>query len=531
MRTTTPTRITGTTRAALALGVMLVLPACSGNGGPHPSGTLETTVVDVAPLISGRVLDVRADEGDSVSRGDTLIVLDTDVLRLQRDRTAANRATITAQRAQAEDMLKLAQHKQELAVSTLKRVEALVAQGSATRQQLDEATTQPDVAASEVASAHDQLAVLAAQETELASSLAVIDRQLDDGVVLSPIAGTVLLRAARTRGGGTPGALGLRLADLASLESARLPGGARPRPGEAGAELPVTVDALPGRTFDRTVTWISDEAEFTPKNAQTRDARAQLVYAVKLRVDQSRRTAAHRHAGGGGLRCRPGSEARWPTTSTSRGRPVTRCAPSRSCLDKSYGDTVAVRGSRSRRSGRGEIVGTDRPRRRRQDHDDAHPARPVARRRRARRACWAATVRARPRAVKEHVGLHAPALQPVSRPHRRREPALLRRPLSACRGTSAHRRERELMEFSRLGPFRARRAGQLSGGMKQKLALSCTLMHTPRGADPRRAHHRRRPGEPPGVLAHPARARRRRAWRSWSARRTWTRPSSATASC
>jgi membrane fusion protein YbhG len=285
MTTTMPARIRETILATLALGVALVLPACSGNGGPNPSGTLETTVVDVAPLISGRVLDVRADEGDSVARGDTLIVLDTDVLRLERDRTAATRATITAQRAQAEDMLKLARHKQDLAVTTLKRVEALVSQGSATRQQLDEATTQRDVAASQVASAHDQLAVLEAQETELASSLAVYDRQIQEGVVLSPIAGTVLVRGLEPGEVATPGALGLRVADLASLELRIYLEAPDLDRVQLGQSLPVVVDALPDTKIEGTVSWISSQAEFTPKNAQTRNARAQLVYAVKLRVN------------------------------------------------------------------------------------------------------------------------------------------------------------------------------------------------------------------------------------------------------
>jgi len=67
MKRTTRTRTAGAVFTLLALGLLPALPACSGNGGPNPSGTLEATTVDVAPLIAGRVLEMRADEGDAVN--------------------------------------------------------------------------------------------------------------------------------------------------------------------------------------------------------------------------------------------------------------------------------------------------------------------------------------------------------------------------------------------------------------------------------------------------------------------------------
>ena len=287
MKRTMRTRTAGAALTLLTLGAPLALPACSGDGGPNPSGTLEATVVDVAPLIAGRVVDIRADEGDTVSRGDTLIVLDTDVLRLERERTAARRATIAAERARARELVKLSARRSELAAATLARVDALVAQGSATRQQLDEATTQRDVSASEVASAHDQMAVLEAQEKELTAALAVYDRQLDEGAVVAPIDGTVLVRSLEEGEVAAAGMTGLRLADLTWLELRVYLEAPDLDRVQLGGRLSVVVDAMPGEKIEGTVSWVSAEAEFTPKNAQTRNARAQLVYAVKLRVENA----------------------------------------------------------------------------------------------------------------------------------------------------------------------------------------------------------------------------------------------------
>ena len=270
--------------AILCATPLAVLAACSGNNKPNPSGTLEATVVDVAPLIAGRVLDARAQEGQKVRGGDTLIVLDTDVIRLERERTAARRETIAAQRAQATHMLKLARRRLALAETTLSRIQALVTQGSATQQQLDEAGTQRDIAADEVASARDQIAVLEANDKELSASLAVYDRQIQEGVILAPISGTVLVKNLEVGEVTIPGVMGFRLADLETLELRVYLEVQDLDRVNLDQRLEVLVDALPDEVIEGTVSWISSEAEFTPKNVQTRDARAQLVYAVKLRI-------------------------------------------------------------------------------------------------------------------------------------------------------------------------------------------------------------------------------------------------------
>jgi HlyD family secretion protein len=156
--------------------------------------------------------------------------------------------------------------------------------GTATQQQLDEARAQRDIRARKVAAATHNIAALDAEADRQRAALAVLDRQIADGTLVSPLDGTVLLRTGEPGEMSSPGALALRLADLGRLKLRFYLD--EPNLGlvKLGQELPVAVDAFPGRRFTGTVTWISDEAEFTPKNAQTHNARALLVYAVKLEV-------------------------------------------------------------------------------------------------------------------------------------------------------------------------------------------------------------------------------------------------------
>lgn len=268
----------------MATALPLAFGACGRGAPPSPSGTFEATVVDVAPVIGGRVLAVTRQEGERVTAGDTLVVLDTELIALQRAQAAANQATLRAQRVVADADLAKARRQLALLETTLARTTTLRAQGSATDQQVDDLTAQRDMARASIEAARGRQAALDAELAHLDSGLAVFDRQLRDSVVLAPRSGTILTRSLEPGEVAAPGRAALRLADLTSLElRIYLEAGELER-ARAGQELAVRVDALPGERLSGTVAWVADEAEFTPKNAQTRNARAQLVYAVKLRV-------------------------------------------------------------------------------------------------------------------------------------------------------------------------------------------------------------------------------------------------------
>ncbi len=278
----------GTGKLRAAALVVLVAWMMTGCGGAperaNPSGTLEATKINVAPAIGGRVLEVRARLGDRVSLGDTLVVLDTELIRLQRAQTEANQQSIVAQRRLAEEDIRQAKRSLELAETTLRRLEVLLDEGSATQQRVDDLTTQRDVAASRLTAARKRLEVFAAEQAKVNAALAVFDRQLQDGVLTAPLDGTVLVRATQPGEMAVPGGTLMRIANLSKMELRIFLGEEDLDLVRVGQALPVLMDALEGEELTGTVIWISSEAEFTPRNVQTREARAQLVYAVKLRL-------------------------------------------------------------------------------------------------------------------------------------------------------------------------------------------------------------------------------------------------------
>jgi HlyD family secretion protein len=266
--------------------LVLVLAGCGRTGRETVlSGTLEGTELRLSAALAARVLEVRVAEGATVKAGDTLLTLDLSLQRLQRVQSAAGLATLAARLQRSEDAGRETEAARRLATETLARVTALHDAGSATEQQLDEARAQREQAEARAQGARHEHAALEAERAALEAGLAVQDRLLRDAALLAPAAGTVLQCVAQPGEWTSPGQVALVLADLGRLELRFYLGELDLARIRVGQELAVRADAFPDETFPARVSWVSAEAEFTPKNAQTREARAQLVYAAKAAVD------------------------------------------------------------------------------------------------------------------------------------------------------------------------------------------------------------------------------------------------------
>lgn len=269
----------------LTVAVLFVNACSSDNAGPNPSGTLEATEVEIASEIAARILEIRKDLGEDVKSGDTLIVLDTRLIALQKAQAEASRSLLQAQKNVASDAVHQAKVALELSEATLKRNESLLEQGTVTHQQFDELRTKRDIARTQLSSAQHQLGVLDAEEGKLDATLAVFDRQIEMGVILAPFDGTVVLRNAQPGEMALPGSTQLKIARLRDMELRVYLSSSDLSHVKLGESYSVLVDALGSESLQGKVIWISSEAEFTPKNTQTRESRVQLVYAVKLSLD------------------------------------------------------------------------------------------------------------------------------------------------------------------------------------------------------------------------------------------------------
>jgi len=285
--------------AGLAAGCQLRAPT------PDGSGTIECTQVQVAPLVGGRIAALPAREGMALKKGDLIAKLDEADAALRRDESRAALAQAAAQLellragSRAEDIARGREQARETraaseaAEATLQRVRQVVAQGSGTPQQLDDARAAAERTAATLAAAEQNLARLEhgarVEELHVAEAavalaqarLAQAEKAVADCTVAAPMDGVV---TTRIREDGEIVGPGTALVTLSRLDEVWLsvyvpePALSRVKVGQAAR---VTVNGT-DRRFDGRVTFVSPEAEFTPRNVQTPDERAKLVYRIKV---------------------------------------------------------------------------------------------------------------------------------------------------------------------------------------------------------------------------------------------------------
>ncbi len=246
------------------------------------SGTLEAREVEISSLLSGKVLSVLVEEGEEVDEGDTLLIIDTEPLRLKRERLEKSLKELEIGIKQAEQAVNQAKAGYKAVSKNYQRIKNLYKKKVATPSQLDEIEAKYKVALAQLRQAELAKESLLARRESVLAGLKELDWQIKQGVVKSPIKGKVIERMIEAGEVVRTGQVVLAIADLSQMELKIYL--TEPELGlvKLGEKMEVQVDSFPEKKFLAIVSWISPKAEFTPKNVQTRSARAELVYAVKL---------------------------------------------------------------------------------------------------------------------------------------------------------------------------------------------------------------------------------------------------------
>lgn len=263
-----------------------VMTGCHRGAKPDAYGNFEATEVVVSAQTSGQLQRFTPVEGGRIAAGSVVAVIDTTQLALQRTQSVAQRAAATSRGAEVAAQLRALEAQREVAQRTYERTQRLFADKAATSQQLDQAERDYRTLVAQVSAARAQRE---SASMEAASSSARVEQlrdQLAKSAVTNPQSGTVLTTYARAGEIIQPGQPLYKIADLDTLVLRAYLSGAQLSAVRVGQQVQVHVDRGNGKLSSRTgtVTWVSPTAEFTPTPVQTRDERADLVYAVKISV-------------------------------------------------------------------------------------------------------------------------------------------------------------------------------------------------------------------------------------------------------
>ena len=272
------------------IAMALFFTACNKTPDYDATGIFEATTVTVSSETTGKILSLDISEGDSIKNGQTIAVIDTTMLALQQKQLNSQKLSVENSSpnivAQVSSLhTQIAHQKHEC-----DRLERLLADGATTQKQYDDAQS--------------QLKVLQAQLDALTSSLSnsrnsisdnavalqyqqeQLKKQIEKSIVKSPLTGSVLVKYAEPGEFATPGKPICKIANLNDIYLRSYFTVSQLADIHIGQNVTVIADFGGDKQYEYpgTITWIAQESEFTPKSIQTKDSRANLVYAVKIAV-------------------------------------------------------------------------------------------------------------------------------------------------------------------------------------------------------------------------------------------------------
>jgi len=260
---------------------------CSKNNDKADAyGNFEAIKVTVSAQGTGQLLKFNVEEGDTLAKNEQVGLIDTTDLHLQKLQLEAHKKSLHAQIANIAAQTAVLEEQKTVAVTDLSRIQRMIKDSAATPKQLDDATGKVNVLNKQIISSQTQKGVIDSQIHSIDSQIAQINEKILKSRVINPISGTVLVRYAEA---GEVATYGRPLYDIANLKYINLRvyvSGAQLPKIKLGEKVKVIVDknAKENRSLTGNITWVSSEAEFTPKNIQTKDERVSQVYAVKVKV-------------------------------------------------------------------------------------------------------------------------------------------------------------------------------------------------------------------------------------------------------
>lgn len=254
------------------------------------SGTFEAVEVMVSSQVAGILESFDADEGMTAREGQLLGVVDSTQLYLKKKQLLAQIEAILSRRPHVATQLAAYRVQLEAAEREHKRIQSLFRAEAATQKQVDDASAQLAVIRRQMEAHRSSLDItslgLVSETLPLSAQVEQLDDQLQRVRIINPIDGTILTRYAEAHELVTPGKPLYKVADMSTLQLRAYISGNQIPLVKLNQQVRVFVDDGSGgyNEFPGTIAWISSKAEFTPKTIQTKDERADLVYAMKVRV-------------------------------------------------------------------------------------------------------------------------------------------------------------------------------------------------------------------------------------------------------
>jgi HlyD family secretion protein len=271
----------------LLVCAVLLLAGCKNKESKSDAfGNFEAIETIVSAENAGKLLLMQVKEGEQIAAGQLIALVDTIDLVLRKQQTLAQLIASETKKQNVAAQIDVLKEQQKNIHITRDRVAKMLADQAATQQQMDDINGQANVIEKQIVSYNTQNLMIASEMDVIKKQMDLLDEQLTRCRIISPVSGTVLETYLELGELATPGKPILKLADLSTLELKVYISGGQLSKVKLGNEVKVLIDSETKEMLAMTgkITWISTEAEFTPKIIQTKEERVKLMYAVKVDV-------------------------------------------------------------------------------------------------------------------------------------------------------------------------------------------------------------------------------------------------------
>lgn len=266
--------------------ILINLVACNKNNDKADGyGNFEATEVTISAEASGKIEYLNLEEGTTVAPNTQVGLIDTIQLYLSKQQLIASKNTIASKSVNVLSQTAVLNEQLKTTLIEQKRIQNMFAENAATKRQVDEINGKVNVLNEQIKSIKTQEAPIGNEQKSIDVQIEKINDQIQKCKITSPFQGTVLAKYSEANETTNFGKPLYKLADLTTMTLRVYISEKQLNQIKVGQKVTVKIDTQEDmKSYPGTISWISSSAEFTPKIIQTKEERANLVYAVNVNV-------------------------------------------------------------------------------------------------------------------------------------------------------------------------------------------------------------------------------------------------------
>lgn len=277
---------------AILIAFAIIISSCKKEEKTADAyGNFEATTTTVSAEANGKLLQLDIEEGQTIKKGQLIALIDTTQLVLQKQQLLARIKAVRSKTQDPTPQIDVLKEQKKSLLREQKRVKALLVDNAATPKQLDDINAQIGVMDKRIQAAKRQANLantgILSEIAPVEAQIKVLEEQINRCYVKNPIDGTILTKLAEKSEIVAFGRPLYRIANLQTITLRAYISGVQLGNIKLNQKVNVLTDAANGemKSHEGTISWVAEKSEFTPKTIQTKEERVNLVYAIKVKVE------------------------------------------------------------------------------------------------------------------------------------------------------------------------------------------------------------------------------------------------------